>query len=53
MEHIFGLAGLMAELGNDPLSVDLEKSVFSSAGSHLSVDLALSPLDLFPKRMSS
>lgn len=50
---MFGLARLVAELGNDLPSVDLEKSVFSSVGSHLSIDLALLPVDLFPKQMSS
>lgn len=50
---MFGLARLMAELGNYPPSVDLEKSVFYSAGSHLSIDLALLPVDLFTKQMSS
>lgn len=53
LENTFGLARLMAELGNDPPSVDLEKSVVSAVRSHLFIDLALLPVELFPKQMSS
>lgn len=53
LENTFGLARLMAELGNDPPSVGLEESAFSSVRSRHLIDVALLAVELFPKQMSS
>jgi len=52
LEDTFGLARLMAQLGNDPPLADLAKSAVSSVRSCILIDLVLLPVELFPKQMS-
>lgn len=51
LENVFGLVRLMAELQNILIWQIWKKSAFSSVKNLLFIDLALSPVELFPKQM--